>query len=62
MRMQALLQEITVSPADLQLLNAFRVQREEICAIFSVPLEAVGWPEKTATYASVEQFNIRGES
>jgi HK97 family phage portal protein len=50
--------EIGVSPVDAQLLDARKFSRIEICSIFGVPPHLIGETEKTATYASVEQFNI----
>jgi len=50
--------EIGVKPADQQLLDARKFSRIEICSIFGVPPHLIGETEKTATYASVEQFNI----
>lgn len=50
--------EIGVKPSDAQLLDARKFSRIEICSIFGVPPHLIGETEKTATYASVEQFNI----
>lgn len=50
--------EIGVKPIDQQLLDARKFSRIEICSIFGVPPHLIGETEKTATYASVEQFNI----
>ncbi|MBS1803522.1 MAG: phage portal protein [Acidobacteria bacterium] len=47
-----------VNPSDQQLLDARKFSRIEICSIFGVPPHLIGETEKTATYASVEQFNI----
>jgi HK97 family phage portal protein len=47
-----------VNPNDQQLLDAMKFGRIQICSIFGVPPHLVGETEKTATYASVEQFNI----
>jgi HK97 family phage portal protein len=49
---------IGVSAADAQLLDARKFSRIEICSIFGVPPHLIGETEKTASYASVEQFNI----
>jgi HK97 family phage portal protein len=49
---------IGVTPADQQLLEARKYSRIEIASIFPVPPHMIGETEKTATYASVEQFNI----
>jgi HK97 family phage portal protein len=49
---------IGVNPNDQQLLDARKFSRIEICSIFGVPPHLIGETEKTATYASVEQFNI----
>lgn len=49
---------IGVNPDDQQLLDARKFSRIEICSIFGVPPHLIGETEKTATYASVEQFNI----
>ena len=50
--------EIGVKPSDAQLLDARKFSRIEICSMFGVPPHLIGETEKTATYASVEQFNI----
>lgn len=50
--------EIGVKPSDAQLLDAQKFSRIQICSIFPVPPHLIGETEKTATYASVEQFNI----
>lgn len=50
--------ELGVKPSDQQLLEARKFSRIEICSIFGVPPHLIGETEKTATYASVEQFNI----
>lgn len=47
-----------VNPTDAQLLESRKFSRIEICSIFGVPPHLIGETEKTATYASVEQFNI----
>lgn len=47
-----------VNPSDQQLLDSRKFSRIEICSIFGVPPHLIGETEKTATYASVEQFNI----
>jgi len=47
-----------VTPADQQLLDSRKFSRIEICSLFPVPPHMIGETEKTATYASVEQFNI----
>jgi HK97 family phage portal protein len=47
-----------VTPNDQQLLDARKFSRIEICSLFGVPPHLIGETEKTATYASVEQFNI----
>jgi HK97 family phage portal protein len=47
-----------VNPSDQQLLDSRKFSRIEICSLFGVPPHLVGETEKTATYASVEQFNI----
>jgi HK97 family phage portal protein len=47
-----------VNPSDQQLLEAMKFGRIQICSIFGVPPHLIGETEKTATYASVEQFNI----
>lgn len=52
------IKEIGVKPIDQQLLDAQKFQRIQICSIFGVPPHLIGETEKTATYASVEQFNI----
>lgn len=52
------IKELGVKPIDQQLLEARKFSRIEICSIFGVPPHLIGETEKTATYASVEQFNI----
>lgn len=52
------IKEIGVKPIDQQLLDAQKFSRIQICSIFGVPPHLIGETEKTATYASVEQFNI----
>jgi len=49
---------IGVNPNDQQLLDARKFSRIEICSVFGVPPHLIGETEKTASYASVEQFNI----
>jgi HK97 family phage portal protein len=52
------IKELGIKPIDQQLLDARKFSRIEICSIFGVPPHLIGETEKTATYASVEQFNI----
>lgn len=52
------IKELGVKPIDQQLLDSRKFSRIEICSIFPVPPHMIGETEKTATYASVEQFNI----
>jgi HK97 family phage portal protein len=52
------IKELGVTPIDQQLLDAAKFSRIKICSIFGVPPHLIGETEKTATYASVEQFNI----
>jgi len=47
-----------ISGKDSELLDARKFSRIEICSGFDVPPHLIGETEKTATYASVEQFNI----
>jgi HK97 family phage portal protein len=47
-----------VTPIDQQLLDSRKFSRLEICSLFGVPPHLIGEIEKTASYASVEQFNI----
>jgi HK97 family phage portal protein len=47
-----------VSAKDSELLDARKFSRIDICSLFDVPPHLIGETEKTATYASVEQFNI----
>jgi HK97 family phage portal protein len=47
-----------VTPIDQQLLDSRKYSRLEICSMFGVPPHLIGEIEKTASYASVEQFNI----
>lgn len=50
--------EIGIKPIDQQLIEARKFQRILVCSMFGVPPHLIGETEKTATYASVEQFNI----
>jgi HK97 family phage portal protein len=50
--------ELGIKPIDQQLLDSRKFSRIEICSLFPVPPHMIGETEKTATYASVEQFNI----
>ena len=52
------IKSIGVSAKDAELLDARKFSRIEICSLFDVPPHLIGETEKTATYASVEQFNI----
>jgi HK97 family phage portal protein len=52
------IKSISVSAKDAELLDARKFSRIEICSLFDVPPHLVGETEKTASYASVEQFNI----
>jgi HK97 family phage portal protein len=52
------IKSIGVSAKDAELLDARKFSRIEICSIFDIPPHLIGETEKTATYASVEQFNI----
>lgn len=52
------IKELGVKPIDQQLIDAEKFSRIKICSIFGVPPHLIGETEKTATYASVEQFNI----
>lgn len=54
----ASIKELGVKPIDQQLLEARKFSRVEIASIFPIPPHMIGETEKTATYASVEQFNI----
>ena len=49
---------IGINPHDAQLLDSRKFSRIQICSVFGVPPHLIGETEKTATYASVEQFNI----
>lgn len=49
---------IGVSQRDAELLDARKFSRIEIASGFDIPPHLIGETEKTATYASVEQFNI----
>ena len=46
-----------VSPADAQWMETKKMSVSEIAAIYGVPLNLLGQADKTATYASAEQFN-----
>ncbi len=52
------IKSIGVSAKDAELLDARKFSRIEICSLFDVPPHLIGETEKTASYASVEQFNI----
>lgn len=52
------IKEIGVKPIDQQLLDARKYSDAQIASIFPIPMHMLGAAEKTATYASVEQFNI----
>jgi hypothetical protein len=52
------IKELGVKPIDAQMLDAMKFSRIDCCSIFGVPPHLIGETEKTATYASVEQFNI----
>lgn len=52
------IKSIGVSSKDSELLDARKFSRIEICSLFDVPPHLIGETEKTASYASVEQFNI----
>ena len=49
---------IGITPVDQQLLDAQKFSRIQIASLFPVPPHLIGETEKTATYASVEQFGI----
>lgn len=48
--------QISLSNEDAQYLQSRQFQIEEIARIFRVPCVLIGHPDKTATYASAEQF------
>lgn len=52
------IKSIGVNAKDAELLDARKFSRIEICSIFDVPPHLIGETERTASYASVEQFNI----
>jgi len=52
------IKSIGISAKDAELLDSRKFSRIEICSLFDVPPHLIGETEKTATYASVEQFNI----
>lgn len=52
------LKTLGVNSHDAELLDARKFSRIEVCSLFDVPPHLIGETEKTATYASVEQFNI----
>ena len=52
------IKSVGVSAKDAELLDARKFSRIEICSLFDVPPHLIGETEKTASYASVEQFNI----
>jgi HK97 family phage portal protein len=52
------IKSIGVSSRDAELLDARKFSRIEICSIFDCPPHLIGETERTASYASVEQFNI----
>jgi HK97 family phage portal protein len=49
---------VGVSGKDAELLDARKFSRIDVCSLFDVPPHLIGETEKTASYASVEQFNI----
>lgn len=51
-------QQISLSNEDSQYLESRNFQTQEIARIFRVPPVLIGHPDKSATYASVEQFMI----
>jgi HK97 family phage portal protein len=52
------IKSVGVTAKDAELLDARKFSRIEIASLFDVPPHLIGDTEKTATYASVEQFNI----
>lgn len=52
------IKSLSITAQDAQLLEARKFSRIEICSLFPVPPHMIGETEKTASYASVEQFNI----
>ena len=46
-----------INPADAQWMETKKMSVSEIAAIYGVPLNLLGQADKTATYASAEQFN-----
>lgn len=49
---------IGLSNEDSQFIESRHLQIEEIARIFRVPCVLIGYPDKSATYASVEQFML----
>jgi HK97 family phage portal protein len=48
---------ISLSPADAQLIETMRMSDADIAAAYGVPLNLLNQTDKSATYASAEQFN-----
>lgn len=49
---------ISISPNDAQYIETKKMNASDICAVYGVPLNMLGQSDKTATYASAEQFQI----
>jgi HK97 family phage portal protein len=52
------IKELGVKPVDAQLLDLMKLSDMQIISMFGVPPHLVGMGDKSATYASVEQFNL----
>lgn len=51
--------QIAISPDDAQFIETTKMNVADIAAIYGVPLNMLGHSDKTATYASAEQFDIQ---
>ena len=49
---------VSISPNEAQYIETKKLNAGDICAIYGVPLNMLGQSDKTATYASAEQFQI----
>jgi HK97 family phage portal protein len=50
---------LTLSPADMELINQMKMSDVAICVVYGVPPFILGIGDANPTYASVEQFNIQ---
>ena len=52
-------QSISIPPDDAQFIETHKLNVADIACIYGVPLNLLGYADKTATYASAEQFDIQ---